>query len=99
MAENEEFGNADLRKGRTNCLRLIFWGPHLVSGTIAVAKPGAIKCDDAVLSCSSFYEATRYKVLNHTSIAMQKDECWPGSLLEVMKSDALCTYYATLRRI
>jgi hypothetical protein len=54
-----------------------------------VAKSRTIESDNAVLPSSEIDQTARLKVLNHTPIAVEQDERWSRSQLNVVEPNPL----------
>ena len=63
--------------------------PDGAARPVAVTKSWPIEGDNAILLRSQINYTARFEVLNHTSIAVKKDERRPGSSFNVMKPNTV----------
>jgi hypothetical protein len=64
-----------------------------------VAKAGAVENDDPMVRGGQIDQSARLKILDHTSVAVKKDQRFPCSALDVVQPNTVYLQELTLRRV
>jgi hypothetical protein len=89
MAEDESAPHAKPLKPFEKQFSLCFRRPKNVSRAIAVTISRAVENDDPVILGSQLNQAARLEILNHTAVAVEKDQRSARATLHVVDSDAI----------
>jgi hypothetical protein len=89
MAKDDRLGHAQLCKGVSYHVRLRFRRPHDVAWPITVAEARTVEHDDAVILRDEVDETTGLEILNHTAIAVKKDDGVAFATLDIVQEHAV----------
>jgi hypothetical protein len=99
MAENDSVRNAEPIKRALDQFSLRVGRPNDVPRPVAVAKAGTVEYDNPEVLGSEINQTAGLEILDHAAIAMQKNQRFARTALDVVKSNAAHLEEATGRRI